>query len=357
MRLPSADEQADVLDQLQALPDTGQLKVGRAAVRVTNLDRVLWPAARPRVTKRDLLAYLVRVAPAMLTHCAGRPAFVTRSPEGLSGETFYQKVWEHPPSFVRQVSVWSSERDAARPLLLIDNLATLLWLAQQGVMEFHVWLSRTKADDDARSLPADYASSAEALHASRLNYPDVLAVDLDAYDYSGREGPGQEPELNRKGFQRVRDVALEVRKLGEALGLSAFVKTSGKTGLHIFLPIRRSYRFDEVRAMAQTIGTFLRALRPEDITLAWSVERRTGRVFFDANQNARGKSLVVAYSPRRHPRATVSMPVTWESLERLYPTDFTVRTVPDILASHGDVWAGLLDAKRDLEQTLAASQV
>lgn len=353
MRRPTPAEQEDALAQLEQPGDAFTLELGRSSLRLTSLDRVLWPAARPRVTKRDLLVYLTRVAPAMLTHCAGRPAFVTRSPEGLSGETFYQKVWEHPPAFVRQVSVWSSERGAARPLLLIDNLATLLWLAQQGVMEFHVWLSRTKGDDDARHLSTDYASSAAALSASRLNYPDALVVDLDAYDYSGRELPGEEPELHRKGFNRVRSVALEVRKLAEALGLTAFVKTSGKTGLHIYLPIRRAYVFEEVRAMAVTLAGFLRAHRPDDVTVAWSVRERAGRVFVDANQNARGKSLVLAYSPRRHPKATVSMPVSWEALDTLFPTDFTIRSAPDVLATHGDAWAGLLDAKRDVREALA----
>jgi bifunctional non-homologous end joining protein LigD len=348
-------ELQDVLEQIGRATDGGMLHVGRSNVRVTNLDRVLWPSARPRVTKRDLLAYLVRVSAAMLTHAAGRPAFVTRSPEGLSGDPFYQKTWEQPPAFAKQVAVWSSDRDAVRPLLLIDNLATLLWLAQQGVMEYHVWLSRTTFDDDVRGIPTDYDSSAAALARSRLNYPDVLAMDLDAYDYSGREAQGDEPELHRRGFNRVRDVAFEVRKLADALGLEAFVKTSGRTGLHVFLPIRRQYRFEEVRAMARTLAAFLRKLRPDDVTVAWSIKQRTGHVFVDANQNTRGKSLVLAYSPRRHRAATVSMPLSWEALGTAYPTDFTVHTVPDILATHGDCWRGILDAKGDLRQVLAAA--
>jgi bifunctional non-homologous end joining protein LigD len=353
MRLPSRFEQQDVLDQLADAADGDFLHVGRNNVRVTNLERVLWPAAKPRVTKRDLLAYLVRVAPAMLTQAAGRPAFVTRSPEGLSGDAFYQKMWDTPPSYVKQVEVWSTEHDCARPLLLIDNLATLLWLAQQGVMEYHVWSSRTSYDDDVRGVPTDYGASRAALSLSRLNYPDVLAVDLDAFDYSGREAPGAEPELHRRGFDRVRDIAFEVRKVADALGLAAFVKTSGRTGLHVFLPVKRHYAFDEVRAMAQTLANFLRQLRPDDVTVAWSVKERRGKVFVDANQNTRGKSLVLAYSPRRHPRATVSMPLSWEALATAYPTDYTVHTVPDILATHGDCWGGLVDAKGDLREVLA----
>jgi bifunctional non-homologous end joining protein LigD len=352
VRLPTRFERQDVLEQIAEARDGDFLRVGRSNVRVTHLDRVLWPSTRPRVTKRDLLAYLVHVAPAMLVHAAGRPAFVTRSPEGLSGDAFYQKVWETPPSFVKRLDVWSSEHDGPRPLLLIDNMATLLWLAQQGVMEYHVWLSRTSSGDDVRGVPTDYASSRSALLASRLNYPDVLAVDLDAYAYSGKEAPGAEPELHRKGFARVRDVALQVRQLAEALGLTAFVKTSGKTGLHVFLPLRRLYRFEEVRAMAQTLADFLRRLRPDDVTVAWAVKERSGRVFVDANQNARGKSLVLAYSPRRHAKATVSMPLSWESLATAYPTDFTVHSVPSILEVHGDCWSGIDDHKGDLRAVL-----
>ena len=358
MRLPSPDEQARVLEQLDEAPDGGtSLRVGRATVRVTHLDRVLWPAARPKATKRDLMRYLVRVAPAMLTHLAGRPTFVTRFPEGVTGEAFYQKVWEDPPEFVRQVPVWSSDRGMARPLLLVENLATLLWLAQQGALEYHVWLSRVSGGADVRGRGTDYASDEEALDASRLNFPDVLAVDLDAYDYSGREAPGAEPELNRRGFERVRAIALEVRTLAEALGLAAFVKTSGRTGLHVYVPIRRTHSFEEVRAMAVALAGFLRELRPDDVTVAWAVRERTGRVFVDANQNVRGKSLVAAFSPRRHPAATVSMPVRWESLGTLYPTDFTLRTAPDVLEVHGDAWAGIEDARRDVGRALAGMGV
>ncbi|HEX5631732.1 MAG TPA: hypothetical protein VFX50_00845, partial [Gemmatimonadales bacterium] len=273
-RVPSDDEIGDVLERLDAPQDALRLAVGRATIPLTSLDKVLWPDARPAQTKRDLLRYLARVSPAMLRHLAGRPVFVSRFPHGAGGESFYQKVWEEPPAFVHQRPVWSSDRGEARPLLFVDNLATLLWLGQQAALEYHVWFSRVTVGPDGRNLPTDYASGPEALAASRLNYPDFLVVDLDAYDYSGREAPGDEPELHRRGFHRVRTVALEVRRVAEALGLSAFVKTSGRTGLHLYLPIRRVHPYEEVRAMAQTLGNFLRALRPDDVTVAWAVRER-----------------------------------------------------------------------------------
>jgi bifunctional non-homologous end joining protein LigD len=353
---PSASEIAGVLDQLAEDSDRMLLAVGRSTVPVSNLDKPLWPGRRRPFTKRDLLVYLARVSPHLLRHLGGRPVFVTRYPHGVEEKSFYQKVWDDPPAFVHSVPVWSAEHGEARPYLLVRNLATLLWLGQQAALELHVWFSRTSAAPDGKRLGTDYASGAEALEVSRLNFPDFLVVDLDAYAYRGTERAGAEPELHRRGFNRTREIAFEVRRVAEALGLEAFVKTSGRTGLHVFLPIARTFPFDEVRAMAQTVGYFLQALRPHDVTLAWSVRERTGKVFFDYNQNARGKSLAAAYSPRRHPAGTVSMPVTWVLLPYVYPTDFTLETVPDLLDERGDAWASILDAKGDLEAVLALGE-
>ncbi len=353
--LPTADEIASVLDQLSRATDRMILQVGRSALPVTNLDKVLWPDTKPQVTKRDLLAYLAQVSPYLLAHLDGRPTFVARFPDGVTSGSFYQKSWDDPPAFVRTLSIWSRDTDAARDYLLVANLVTLLWLGQQAALELHVWFSRISARPDGRRLPSDYASGEAALGASRLNYPDFLVVDLDAYDYSGAERTGTEPELHRRGFNRVREIAFEVRRVAEALALEAFVKTSGRTGLHLYLPIFRRFTFDEVRAMAETIGHFVLSLRPKDVTLAWAVRERRGKVFFDFNQNVRGKSLAAPYSPRRHPSATVSMPVSWEELPHIYPTDFTMATVPARLAEGGDRWAEIRDAKGDLEAILAAS--
>jgi bifunctional non-homologous end joining protein LigD len=356
---PSEADVAEVVEQLGADAERMVLAAGPHAVPVTSLDKPLWPGDRRPVTKRDLLVYLARVSPYILPHLEGRPVFVTRWPDGIGGQGFYQKVWDDPPPFVKTLDVWSSENGRARPYLLVANLATLLWLGQQAALELHVWFSRTSPRPDGRHLPTRYDVSEEELEASRLNYPDFLVVDLDSYDYSGKEAKGGEPELHRRGFARVREVALEVRRVAEALGLEAYVKTSGRTGLHLYLPILRRFTFDEVRAMAETVGHFLQALRPKDVTLDWAVRGRSGKVFFDYNQNTRGKSLAAAYSPRRHPAATVSMPVSWTELPHVYPTDFTVTSVPDLLAERGDPWADIRHMKGDLEAilTLAGSGV
>jgi len=347
----------EVLEQLDAPTESMILSVAGHALSLTNLNKPLWPGvgSRRALTKRDLLRYLTRVARYMLPHLDGRPVFVTRYPNGIGGDSFYQKVWEKRPPFVRTVPIWSSDRQQARDYLIVANLPTLLWLGQQSALEFHVWFSRTSAWPDGKRLPTGYAESEASLDRSRLNYPDFLVFDLDSYVYSGKEAKGQEPELHRRGFNRVRDLAHELRGIAESVGLTVFVKTSGRTGLHLYLPIVRRFTFDEARGMAETIGWFLAARRPRDVTLEWSVENRTGKVFFDYNQNVRGKSLAAAFSPRRHAAGTVSMPLAWNELDEIYPTDFTIRTAMDTVDQRGDPWAGMLEMKADLDAVLAAT--
>ena len=343
----------DVVEQLAGADQSVILAIGRHRIPVGNLDKVLWPQARPRpVTKRDFLLYLARAAGVLLPHLDGRPVFVTRWPNGVTGKSFYQKTWDDAPPFVHSVAIWSSEHQRSREYLMVTNLPTLLWLGQQAALEFHVWFSRISRGSDSRGLGTGYQASEQSLLASRLNYPDFLVVDLDAYIYSGREAKGDEPELHREGFERVREVAFEVRDVAQTLGLDAFVKTSGRTGLHLYLPILRRFTFDEVRAIARTLGEYLHTRDPRRITLEWAVRDRTGKVFFDYNQNVRGKSLAAAYSPRRHPGATVSMPLEWSELPDVYPTDFTIFTAAEHIALHGDPWAEILTAKCDLEAAL-----
>ena len=343
----------EVLAQLNQRRPRLVLKVDGYDVPVTNLEKVLWPGAgSAALTKRDLLRYMARVSPWLLPHLAGRPLFVTRYPDGVTGKSFYQKHWEDPPPFTRNISIYSSHNEGDGDYLICENLATLLWLSQMAGLELHPWFSRVDPGPDARGRSRKFSGSEEALDKSVLNYPDFVVFDLDPYEYSGREAKGEEPELHRRAFKRTRELALRLRDMLGGLGLDIFIKTSGRTGLHLYLPILRKFDYDAVRSMAETIGRFAGQQWPDDVTLEWSVERRTGKIFFDYNQNSRGKSLAAIFSPRRHAHGTVSMPLDWEQLERSYPTDFTISTVPDLLQDRGDPWAGILKAKQDLAQLL-----
>ena len=340
----------DVVKQLDAARDRAVLHADGHDVTVSNLDKALWPGTPTRrpFTKRHLLRYLARVSRWMLSHLADRPLFVTRFPGGITGKSFYQKHWDDPPAFARTVAIYSSHGETDGEYLVCENLPTLLWLGQMASLELHAWYSRTDPEPDATARGRRFTGSEAELERSVLNYPDFVVFDLDPYDYSGREARGAEPELHRRAFNRTRRLALQVREQLERLGLTTYVKTSGRTGLHLYLPIVRDLDFDAARDVAETIAKHALRERPREVTIEWSVERRRGKIFFDYNQNTRGKSLAVPYSTRRHPNATVSTPVRWEELERIYPTDFTIRTVADRLEAGGDPWDGILSAKQDL---------
>jgi bifunctional non-homologous end joining protein LigD len=353
MSLVGTDVEA-VLEQLDAPQPKMVLAIEEYQLPLTNLDKVLWPAvgrARP-LTKRDLLRYLARVSPWLLPHLAGRPMFTTRYPDGVTGKSFYQKHWDKPPEFARTVSIYSSHNEGDGEYLICDNLATLLFLAQMGGLELHPWFSRVDPAPDARGKSRRFTGSEANLERSVLNFPDFVVFDLDPYLYSGREGKGEEPELHRKAFNHTRDLALRLREMLGRLSLEIFVKTSGRTGLHLYLPIVRKFDYDAARNIAETIGRYALQQWPQEVTLEWAVVRRTGKIFFDYNQNSRGKSLASILCPRRHPLGTVSMPVDWQELEEIYPTDFTLRTVPDILEDRGDPWADILSSKHDLSELL-----
>jgi bifunctional non-homologous end joining protein LigD len=345
----------EVLEQLENPAEKMILRVDGHKISLTNLDKPLWPEidGRRPLTKRDLLVYFARVAPYLLPHMTDRPLTLTRYPNGINSQHFYQKHWESKlPSFVETVSLYSGHNDADGEYLMCNNLPTLLWLGQLADIELHTWYSRIGPEPDAYQLPETYAGSEANIDASRLNFPDFIVFDLDPYIYSGKEAKGAEPELNRKAFLKTCDVALWLKELLDSLSLSSFVKTTGRTGLHVYVPIIRQFDYDSVRAACETIGRFLLRAHPKDITMEWSVAKRSGKVFFDHNQNVRGKTLASLYSPRPSPEAAVSMPVKWDEIKDIYPTDYTILTAPDHLKRRGDLWKEILQHKHDLSELL-----
>jgi len=347
----------EVIAQLDAGKDAFTLAVGSDAIRLTHLDRVYWPAdpslQQPALTKRDLLRYLAQVSTLMLPHLADRPLTMIRMPDGIKKQRFFQKHWEQEkPDFVDTITVWSDHRDESHDYLLCNNLPTLLWLAQSGTLEFHVWHSRARVGADSTSKETDYATSSESLEASVLNYPDYVVFDIDPYIYSGKEKAGAEPELNTIAFEKGKEVAFWLRELLNSMKLDPIVKTSGKTGLHVFVPIKRTIDFDAARHVSELVGRHLMRQHPKDITMEWSVPKRTGKIFMDYNMNVRGKTLNVAYSPRGEPGAPVSMPLTWDELANAHPLDFRITNAGQRLARTGDRWKDALTRKQNLERAL-----
>ena len=353
-----ASLQTDVqiaLEQLENRRNRFILKVAGHKLSLNNLDKEFWPRlkGRPGLTKRDLIIYLANVSPYLLPHLRHRPLSLTRYPDGIAGEHFYQKHWGGTlPDFVDTVSLFSEHKEGDQEYLVCNNLPTLLWLGQIADLELHTWYSRIGPDPDGHHLSTQFSGSQKNIENSLLSYPDFIVFDLDPYIYSGHEAAGEEPELNRKAFAKTREVAYWLKDMLDSLSLSSFVKTSGRTGLHVYVPILRTLDYRAVRSACETIGRFLLRQHPRQITMDWTVEKRTGKVFFDHNQNVRGKTLASIYSPRPLPEAPVSMPLGWDELSDAYPSDFTILSAPGLLAERGDLWAGILDAKHDLEGLL-----
>jgi bifunctional non-homologous end joining protein LigD len=356
---PPASGAADqVTDELAH--HTGEkltVKVDGYEIALSNLNKVFWPAHGDQraLTKRDLIVYFAKVSPYLLPHLKDRPLTLVRFPNGINGGHFYQKHYEQGlPPFVETTWLYSDQNKGDGEYIRINNVATLLWLGQLADIELHTWYSRVDPAGDAEGIPTTFAGSVENMQQSVLNYPDFVVFDLDPYLYSGKEARGAEPELHPEGFAATSQVALWLKDMLDGLGLTGFVKTTGRTGLHIYVPIKRTLDYHATHTVSETLARFLAQQHPREVTVEWAVDKRKGKVFADYNQNVRGKTLASIYSPRVLPWAAVSMPLRWEEVGRgVFPTDFTILTAPERLRQVGDLWAGILDAKHDLGGLLA----
>jgi DNA ligase D-like protein (predicted polymerase) len=271
-------------------------------VRLTNLDEPLFDDAR--ATKRDLVEYLEAVGEQLLGELRDRPLSVIRALRGQ--RPFMQKnVPKYAPPWVRTVTIWAerSKRDVA--YALCNDRPTLLWFANQRAVEYHPMLGR----------------------ADLLDFPQThLVLDLD-------------PPAGA-AFDAVARTAGLVRQALADAGLAGAVKTSGAKGVHVFVPVARPVTIEEIAAATRALAARAASIDPELATTAYVVADRGGKVFIDSTR-AGGASVVAAYSPRIRPGTPVSFPVLWDELDRIVPTDFTIRTVPALIGD-GNPWADQL---------------
>jgi len=281
---------------------------GLTRVRLTRLDKVLYPAVH--VTKAEVLTYYIRLAPFILPFLRDRPVTMHRFPEGVENEGFFEKdAPRGTPGYVEIFQRYSETADRDVHFVLCNNLDTLIWMANLASLEIHATLSTTAA----------YES------------PDLLLFDIDP-----------EPPL---GFDDVIEVALVVREKLEARGLKPYIKTSGKKGVHIVVPIVTSSRFSTVRDFAHGIGKEIARDTPRVVS-EFPRSQEPGTIFIDYLQNAHGKTMAAPYSLRPTPSATVSTPLRWEELRHgVRPEDFNIKTV---LSRHEDPWRGILDARQTI---------
>jgi bifunctional non-homologous end joining protein LigD len=286
-----------------------------AGVRITSPDRVLYPGQG--VTKRDLAEYYVAVKDRVLPHLRGRPLTLVRCPAGQEKECFYQRrAGESTPDTVGRVQVPVDGEMAE--YLVADNIRALLSLVQMGVLELHTWGARR----------------------DRLDRPDRMIYDLD-------------PDTGL-GWDAVVSAAFELRERVAALGLTAFVKTTGGKGLHVVVPLARRHTWDEVHDFSRALSEAMVRDAPDRFLAKASKQAREGKIFIDWLRNAWSASAVAAYSTRSREGAPVSTPVTWDELKAgLHPLDFTVRTVPARLAAQAeDPWAGYEAARGRLTRKM-----
>jgi bifunctional non-homologous end joining protein LigD len=176
------------------------------------------------------------------------------------------------------------------------------------------------------------------------------------YIYSGKEKKGQEPEYNRLGFSAAVELALDLYDLLRELKISSYVKTTGKSGLHVYVPILNNYPYEQTRNFSQIIAKIMISKFPKKVTTEWSTSKRKGKVFFDYNQNSRGKTLASVYSLRPTAEATVSMPIEWKKLDSILPIDFTISSVPQLALKNNDIWAGVLTKKQNISEIISKAE-
>ncbi|MEC9488889.1 MAG: non-homologous end-joining DNA ligase [Halanaerobium sp.] len=292
------------------------LEIGQYRVKLTNLEKVFWPELD--LTKADLVKYYIDVGNYILPHLRDRPLSMNPYPDGIKGKSFYQKRCpEEAPAFVERTPIYSEHKGKQISWCLLNNLPSLVWAANRACIELHVWFSRWQSG----------------------GRPDFAVFDLDP--------------AGDTGFAEVREVALMIKGLLDELGLQAYVKTSGKTGLHLYIPIKQEYTYVSVRNFLGHIGRVIADARPELATLEWNIEKRGSRIYIDYRQNVRGKTLAAPYSLRPVEGARVSAPITWAELERgAVPADFTIFNILSRLERVGDIFHDVLARRQILPEEL-----
>jgi len=331
---------------------TGNNRQSSNKLLFSNLDKIFWNETKDHkvLTKGDLIDYYEKISECILPYLKDRPLSLSRYPDGALGKHFYHKNWvKEKPEYVETVKVYSESSGGIINYIVCNNKDTLLWLANLGCIEMHPWYSRVKDFDSCKGqeLNEDICG---------LNFPDFIVFDLDPYIYSGLETAVEEPEYNINGFKAVVEVAYYLKDLFKGLNISSYVKTSGKTGLHIFVPVISSYTYDQTRRFSEVIGNMLVKTYPRKITMEWKTIKRKGKVFFDHNQNSKGKTLASIYSVRPTASATVSMPIEWKELSSIVPTDFNLLNVPSA-PKKGDPWKTILEQKQDINKILESIEI
>jgi bifunctional non-homologous end joining protein LigD len=313
--LPPAGEEE--LAALDAFGTAGTWEIFGRAVKVTNLDKELFPGRgqEPPITKRELIGYAARIAPVLVPYLRGRALNMHRFPQGANTRGFWhKKVPDHAPDWITRWRNPAADPGETQAYLEVNEPATVIWLANFGALEWHPWTSPTAAPDR----------------------PDYVLLDID---------PG--PQTT---WEQLRDLACLHRDALAHLKVVGRPKVTGQRGIQIWIPIESGPSFDDTRAWAETLSRTIGAVVPDVVSWRWEKQERGGLARLDYTQNAVNKTLVAPYSPRAAAGAPVSVPLDWDELDDadLRPDRWTIRTVLDRIAEQGDPFRAILGQQQKL---------
>ncbi len=293
-------------------------KINGHSLKFSNLSKVYWPGEG--YTKRDVFNYYYQMAEFILPYLKNRPLSLNRFPNGIDGMSFYQKdVKGKAPDWAKTFPYTTSDGED-KEFLVGDKTDTLMWMASLGCIEMNPWFSTVKKPD----------------------HPDYCVIDLD-------------PDKNT--FGQVIEVAQEVKKILDAIGVPGYVKTSGSTGIHIYIPLGARYDYDQSQMFAKLIVSVVHRQLPGFTSIERQIKNRGGKMYLDFLQNRPGATISAPYSLRPKPGATVSMPLHWDEVKKgLQMKDFTIRNAVARARSEGDLFAATLGPGIDMEKALAQAQ-
>jgi bifunctional non-homologous end joining protein LigD len=298
--------------------DSQVVKIDGCPLAFNHLSKVYWP--EDGITKRDMFNYYDQVAEYMVPYLKDRPMSLNRFPNGIHGQSFYQKdVKGKAPDCMATMPRTTSD-GVEKEYLVAKNKASLLWMASLGCIEINPWFSRVQSPDN----------------------PDFCVIDLDP---------------DKQHFDQVIQAAQEVKKVLDAIGVPAYPKTSGSTGMHIYIPMGAKYTYDQSQMFARIIVTLVHKQIPEFTSLERMVRNRGGKMYLDFLQNRPDATIAGPYSLRPKPGATVSMPLAWDEVKPgLTMRHFTIHNSIQRLKETGDLFKGVLGKGIDLESTIKKAQ-
>jgi bifunctional non-homologous end joining protein LigD len=303
---------------LDPAKDSQMVKVDGCPLTFNHLSKLYWP--EDGITKRDMFNYYDKVAEYMVPYLKDRPMSLNRFPNGIHGPSFYQKNVKDKVPDCMATMPHTNDKGEEKEYLVATNKASLLWMASLGCIEINPWFSRVRSPDN----------------------PDFCIIDLDP---------------DKQHFDQVISAALEVKKVLDAIGVTAYPKTSGSTGMHIYIPLAAKYSYDQSQMFAKIIVTLVHQQIPEYTSLERMVKNRGGKMYLDFLQNRPDATIAGVYSLRPKPGATVSMPLSWDEVRPgLTMRHFTIHNSIDRLRETGDLFQGVLGKGIDLAKTIGRAQ-